>query len=141
MSLLLDAIYILSLHVGTPLDRDVERLAFDQPIWLTSNVLPGIPESKQTSRIERNFRNKFQQIKEMLNLAKKDPICYNCDKVGHYSPECRKPPRTCNICQKEGHMAKFCSKIKDQGSEKRDHKPKPHKKNHRKGKNDKARNE
>jgi hypothetical protein len=40
----------------------------------------------------------------------KQKICYNCNKPGHMSKECRQPrkPMTCYTCGQEGHMANKC---------------------------------
>ena len=49
-------------------------------------------------------RNLFQAILEA------DVLCYNCQKKGHKSFECKEPKkaRTCYHCNKEGHRKYDC---------------------------------
>ena len=55
-----------------------------------------------------NTRSKHTNMRPPSSLTNRNVTCSYCDRLGHYTKNCRKRLNTCFICGKGGHYARKC---------------------------------
>ena len=61
-------------------------------------------------KVDANYpsaRTTGENRQQSTNQYNDRKVCYNCNRQGHVSRECR-AQRSCNYCKKQGHLAKNC---------------------------------